>query len=359
MKKIITILIFSVMCIFFSSPLSTSASSGTFDTNNLDMGIYWYGKGDICQKAVEGQPNAYFDKNKPTMILMHGWLKNSTKNRNRLTFNVKNNNPSFGVDLNLADYWIDKGWNIGIFYWSQMSDENELKDAEAKIWSDNTNKALRWKKSDGNYVDYTGKEKSVGEIFFNEYSKVMKNYNGSEVRIVGHSLGTQLAINSSKLVNDSVNSGKLSSKLKIARVALLEPFWSKGEKSYLDGKWTGEISREYIKNLTNNNTVVEMYKSSNINDLWVGDSNDEMKKLTIFTDIYADFLGFTDQNGKHAYAKEWYIYSMASEDVDNRVSASTPTWKLKQIINSGYYHTQSNGKNTFTPIDDTFNKVKW
>lgn len=359
MKKIITILIFSVMCIFISAPISASAASGTFDTNNLDMGIYWYGKGDVCKKAVEGQANPYFDNNKPTMILMHGWLINSTKNNNRLTFNVKNNNAGFGVDLDLADYWIDKGWNIGIFYWSQMSDESELKDAEAKIWSNNTSKSLRWKKSDGNYMTYNGSEKSVGEIFLNEYSKIMKNYNGNEVRIIGHSLGTQLAINGSKLVNDSVNSGKLSSKLKVDRVALLEPFWSKGEKSYLGGKWTGEISREYVKSLTKDNTVVEMYKSSNINDLWVGDSNNEMKKLTIFTDIYADFLGFTDQNSKHGYAKEWYIYSMAFGDVDNRISASTPTSKLKKMINSGYYYTQANGKNTFTPADDTFNKIRW
>lgn len=39
--------------------------------------------------------------------------------------------------MNGVDVWIDKGWNIGIFYWDMFLDEFSVIDVEVKIWSNN------------------------------------------------------------------------------------------------------------------------------------------------------------------------------------------------------------------------------
>ena len=41
--------------------------------------------------------------------------------------------------------WKADGWNVAIFYWNQMADEDEVKDAEAKIWSTNGPKGMRYR----------------------------------------------------------------------------------------------------------------------------------------------------------------------------------------------------------------------
>ena len=36
-----------------------------------------------------------------------------------------------------SDYWIEDGWNVGIFYWNQFADDELLAGAEAKIYTPN------------------------------------------------------------------------------------------------------------------------------------------------------------------------------------------------------------------------------
>ena len=371
MRKSKILITLSALILFFSVGKNVKADTNLYDGDGyeLDASIYWYGKGDVCKKAVEGSINPYYNPNKPTLILFDGWQRNSTTESIRITFNPNNHDKSYNVNDNLADYWIDKGWNVGMFYWNQFSDELLPDFSEGKIWTNSTSKGLRWRKADGKYVDYEGPEKSVTEIFLNVYSKVMKGYNGSEVRLAGHSVANELAITSANAIEEAVEAGKISDKLKPARVALLDPYWTNGAKNFLNGKWTGQMCREYVQKLKTKGIVFEQYKSSSINDMYVGDSNEEMKKLTIFTDIYPDFLNFTNQGSKHGYAKEWYLYSQAFEDTkeyyDNKVtngnvpSAALSTDKLRKFNDCGYYWTQRDGRKTFTIQDDSFNKVKW
>lgn len=367
MRKIVISLFALLLCVLGGGTLNAKAA--VFDGKSLDTGIYWFGENNQSEKYVEGQNNSYFDPSKPTVIYIHGWQNRSTKKLHRETFNATSNDSGINLNVNSADYWVKAGWNIGIFYWNQFADEGEVKDAEAKIWTSETSKKLRWRKVDGSYESYAGSEKSVAEIFKNVYGKAMKNFTGSEIRLVGHSLGNQMVTNSSKLIEDSISSGQFSSKLRPNRVALLDPFWSKGEKSYLGGDWTGEVCREYVTKLKEKGIVFEEYKSSNINDLLIGDSNLDMRKLAVFTDFYPDYVPFTDQGGKHVASREWYFYSFGfnppAETINNKstgnvaASSSTKTSRLKEMIDSGYMWYQNSGKNTVTVSDDTFEKSSY
>lgn len=350
----------------FTLGTAEAASASGYDGTTLDTGIYWYGKGNVSQKAVAGVANPYFSANKPTVIYVHGWQKDSTPSLRRETFNYKQNDATYGVDVNMADAWINAGWNIGIFYWSQLADEGEVTDAEAKIWSANGPKGMRWRKVDGTYV--AGPAKSAGELFLDAYSSAMSNYYGTNIRIAGHSLGNQMATRLTKLVSDKVTAGQLPSTLLPKRVALLDPFWSKYGKDYLGGKWTGEVSRAYVTELKQKGIAFEHYKSSGITDVGVGDANLEMEKLTAFSNMAPWYISSTDLGAKHVAAYNEYFYSFytpAPEEVTiswgtrnltGKVAASAATSdaRIKEMMDPTKYWVQVEGRYTQDPSDDMY-----
>lgn len=362
------ILFFMAALFFLFLPILCANAQTTYDGNSLDVGIYWYGKGNLSEKFIEGQSNTYFNPSKPTMIYIHGWQKDQTKTLHRETLNpIKNNSSKENADVNCADYWIDKGWNIGIFYWNQLADESTVNDAEAKIWSINGSKKMRWRKRDSSYVEDNTPQVSVSELFIQQYVQAMKNFSGSEIRIAGHSLGNQIAINATYLISNLADKGQIKQKLVPNRVALLDPFYTKYSKSYLNNKWVGQVCREYVKSLKNKGIVFEEYKSSNINDFWIGDSNEGMKQLTAFVDVYPDYLYVSNQRARHGASRDLYFYSMAFnapvEIENNKLTgksagyASTSTERIREMMNSSKKWIQKGGKKTNTPKDDTFEVV--
>ncbi|HZI02783.1 MAG TPA: oxygenase MpaB family protein, partial [Archangium sp.] len=160
-----------------------------FDCRTLDFGIYWYGLNNASQKAVPGVYNPYFNAAKPTVIYVHGWQKDGVINGKRETFNYAENDPTYGVNVNMADAWINAGWNIGIFYWNQFADETEVKNAETKIWTGTRPQAMRWRQCDGTYTTTGSPTVSAAQLFYNAITANMANFSGPHLRIVGHSLG--------------------------------------------------------------------------------------------------------------------------------------------------------------------------
>lgn len=128
-----------------------------------------------------------------------------------------------------------------------FSDEFNVMYAEAKIWSNNGTEKMRWRDHNGDYHD--SNYKNAGELFYDTYVQAMKNYAGNNIRIAGHSLGNQMETYLTKRVYDAADAGQISKNLKPNRLALLDPYWSNGGKSYLNNKWTGEACREYVKDL--------------------------------------------------------------------------------------------------------------
>ncbi len=221
------------------------AATGVFPNStfsSLDYGLYWFGYGDSWQKAVPGNSNAYYVSNKPTVIYIHGWQNGATQNKNRETFNRKD---AGGPDLDLAYAWKQAGYNVGVLYWNQFADEGEVKDAEAKIWTASGPRAMRWRNSSGVYT--TGPTKSAADLMFDSYKANLAGYSGSNIRILGHSLGNQMAIVLTKKISDAVTAGTVNSKLLPKRVALLDPFYSNSAKSFLGNKWIGEVCRTYVQ----------------------------------------------------------------------------------------------------------------
>lgn len=366
---------FSLALLFILGSLSSVTfvnASTTYDGKTLDTGIYWFGKGNVSEKFVSGQSNPYYDPSKPTFIYVHGWQPETTISLFRENFNGKNNDSTYGLDINFGDAWIDAGWNIGIFYWNQLADEDFVSSAEGKIWSATTSVEMRWKDVYGLYRTDNMPTVSAGDLFYQSFTEALSGYQGSNIRIAGHSLGNQMAVRLAKMVSDEVEAGNLSSNLLPKRVALLDPYWTSGSKDYLNGSSTGETVNSYVKELKAKGVVFEQYKSSTLSETLGADSNPELETLTSFSIIRPDYILSTDQTARHNMIKNWYFHSYAFDppteltmDKNGEISttgnvaasAKTTDTRIGEMQGNTYEWDQHDGKNTATAGDDTFLRI--
>lgn len=341
-----------------------------YDGNGPDYGIYWFGDAKTGQKAVSGGVNPYFNPNMPTIIYIHGWQPNSTVSHYRETFAYEVD----GTVYDLAETWLNRGWNVGIFYWNQFADELDVRNAEAKIWSAEGRYGMRWRKQDGSYSTAgVPPGKSVGDLLAEAYCQAMAGYRGNNVRIAGHSLGNQLAVALARMIYERAAAGEIPANLVPKRVALLDPFWSNGAKDYLNGRWTGEVVREYVGFLAERGVVFEQYKSSAILDLGIGDKNRDLEKKTAYTRIYPWYIPAVDVAGRHNAAKFIYFQSFQNPPpVELQLfhpgqllptgkaaaSAATPDERIREMMETGGHWEQVKGLYTVATDDDRFLFVK-
>ncbi len=134
----------SQACISSNLRSSKTKSSPLFHPakfQSLDMGLYWFGSQQKCQKAKKAQDNPYYKPNRPTVLYVHGWQQGLTRNRMREDFLLAH---AGGPKVDITRAWRAKGWNLGALYWNQLADEDDVQHAEAKIWSRRGPKGMRW-----------------------------------------------------------------------------------------------------------------------------------------------------------------------------------------------------------------------
>ncbi|MFT4763827.1 MAG: hypothetical protein ACI9OH_000918 [Oleispira sp.] len=347
----------------------------------LDYGLHWVkmNNGQEQQaKAVNhngtviSRDSSYYSNAKPTVIYFHGWQNGSSEEGySRENFEFSD------ISQNTIAAWKVQGWNVAVFHWNQFADEGEVKDAEAKLWSINGSKGMRYRLDDGSYSTQQSPAISVGEIAFQQISAALANNNSNNIRFAGHSLGNQLAVFVAKQINDGINNGSLNNNIMPNRVELLDPFWSKSGKSYLgdsngDGQndWNGEVVKWAIEDLiADQDVAVTWYKTSGIADLLVGDLNTDLESTVAFIHNRFWYLSATDIAGKHVHAPKWYFMSKASdapEEVSvnwwgkrsktgyDAASASTSNNRIKFMMGNSYHWDQVEGRYTADPADDQF-----
>jgi hypothetical protein len=341
----------------------------------LDYGLHWVNvdnNGNESQeKGVDHDGNIilnnanYYDSSKPTVIYFHGWQSGMAEDG----YNVEDFYFD-DVDANTAQAWKDQGWNVGIYHWGQFADEDELKDAEAKIWSTEGDQGMRYRLDDGSYSTEQAPNKSLGLLAFEHITTALDDNTSGNIRFVGHSLGNQLAVVVAKKINKAVNYEVISSHLMPGRVDLLDPFWSQGDKSYLSGDWTGERVRNYIENLISEKDIaVTWYKTSAIFDLWIGDQNTDLEKQVALINNRFWYLSAIDIADKHVHARKWYFMSMAydaPEEVTinwwgrrsktgyDAASATSSNNHIRTMMNDDEQWDQVEGRYTADPSDDQF-----
>ncbi len=379
MNRLTHVRSFSFLVMALLLLISTSASAAPladpYNPNELSYGLYWFGKGsNNYQKFVPDEANSYFDPTKPTLIFAHGWQPL-----------ISDKLPTFDFDgEDTAAGWIDEGWNVGIFVWNQFSDETTgvtgawfgdgpppqgVLDAEAKIWSANGPKGMRWR--DWNdYIDGYGagpSDKSAADLFYEEYVAALDSYTGT-IRIAGHSLGNQMAVRLTHLVDAGIEAGEVAEDLRPARVALLDPYWSPDARDDIPdgdaaGQKTGDVVREYIADLIPAGTLFEWYWSSEWTTAPQGDANDALKPLVFYAEMDPAFE--TDDLDKHLAAQHLYFWShefpqsppCTGVGDDCRLLGQMSDAQLASLMRSDFRWEQNGGPGTKTPDDDTYQSV--
>ena len=372
-RSIVTMLLVSIL--FLS--LSANAAEDT-----LDYGLYWFDGNNHSVKAVEADgtvnnvPLKFYDPSKPTIIHFHGWQPDSATRGDG--YDREDFRFVWGdEDVITSTSWKNKGWNIAYFYWDQFADESEVKDAEAKMWSANGPRGMRYRLSDGSYSTKFSPDVSVGQIAFDQVTAALSDNTSYYVRLAGHSLGNQLATIVARKISDAIYAGNVGTNVMVDRLELLDPFWSQDGKSYLgdangDGAndWVGERTRWSISELIlRHDTPVTWYKSSGILDVWVGDKNVELEGTATFIHNRFWYLASGDYINKHNHVVPWYFRSMASaapEEVTinwagvrsqtglDAASAATDDDRIRNMMGDSYHWDQVEGRYTADPEDDQF-----
>jgi Lipase (class 3) len=344
---------------------ATQISAQTIDAMNptnfeqLDVNLYWYGPGNVNERAIAGQSNPWFSAAKPTIIYIHGWQPNTVQQQKRESFN----RSQFNANSDVARGWIDRGWNVGIFYWNQLADEGEVKDAEAKIYTVDKSKftnATRWRDVSGTYR--SGPNLTVTQQFVNAYKSAMQNYTGNEVRIAGHSLGAQLAVTTASALWKEGKAGTLAANKVPKRVALLDHAYLNGPHGWINDQWTGEVGRALV-NENRSDIAYENYRTSgSTSNGFIGDRNNGLNDMTAFVEIKPWMYGAFDFTAKHNFAPGYYFeqinYAAPKVKCNARPvpSASQSLGTLKTLSDSGAKFEQIDGKYTRTPGDDTWDQ---
>ncbi len=359
--------------------LSLQASENDY----LDYGIYWFNSENESKKGFDVAndekievSSSYYDASKPTVIYFHGWqLDSSIDEYNREDFQFTNS--EYDTNINTVEIWKRKGWNVGIFYWNQFADESELKDAEAKIWSINGPKNMRYRLSDGTYSDEQSPTSSLAQEAYNQISKILAANTSNDIRFVGHSLGNQLASHTAFLFSEATSNNEIPLKIMPNRLELLDPFWSKDAKSYLtdyngDGSndWTGERVRWYIDEMIEKNDLAATwYSSSLILDAGIGDQNESLKDIVAYQSQRYWYLDAINIGEKHVNTRHSYFWSLEfdapsevkvnwllqrKETGNTSASASTTIERIKEMMGDENYWDQVEGRYTPSPEDDKF-----
>lgn len=372
------------LLLLLSTSVDAISLAASYDPNELSYGLYWFGKDSANQKFVAGEANPYFDPAKPTLIFAHGWQPF-----------ISDKLPTFDFDgTDTAAGWIDAGWNVGIFVWNQFSDETTgvtlgawfgegpppqgVLDAEAKIWTPNGPRGMRWRDwdklltmpPDYGYSDPPSGTPGAGELFYETYTAALPETYTQTIRIAGHSLGNQMAVRLTHLVDEGITAGDVSENLRPTRVALLDPYWSPDARADIPdgdaaGRKTGDVVREYIAALIPAGTLFEWYWSSEWTTAPQGDANDALKPQVFYAEMDPAFE--TDDLDKHLAAQHLYFWSHAFDGpaactgdacLDmTRVLSKMSDQQLAAVMDADCYWIQDGGQSTKTPQDDTYHSV--
>lgn len=249
----------------------------------LDIGYYWAtlvngGRNVSWSKSCPdlNVTSANFNPDKPTLLMTHG-----------LQPGFVALGMQFGLDGELDSIlkvWLLRGYNVGVFLWTQFADEKitNFVHTEDQIYTTGgfvkmryrvqKNVTKRGSRFRGNYNETYIKileapqDKTVTDYYIEQWRFHFKNgvvY--QEKHTLGHSLGTQVTLNAAYHIHmDPTIDNKPD------RITLLDAVMSPSKKIHFEGSPCGKIISQnmgcMIKYLNyERNASVEYYKSSFIN----------------------------------------------------------------------------------------------
>jgi hypothetical protein len=351
-----------------------------------DFGLYFLGSQSVTstdaigsEKFVTGTTNRFFNSSRPTIIYVHGWQPNGVRDFNRENLLLNQG----GQNVHTQNAWISAGWNVAIFNWIQLADDdyaaallNKPDTVEAKIYTPSfAGIGMRWRRTDNSLVTShpSTPRKSVAGLLADEINKIRAANPNVELRIVGNSLGGNLtmAAISAGVTTMPVTSGPANVAITKApeRVVLMDPYWCRSDlagNSIVNNVTFAENSGAAYAALPN--SAMEYYRTS------VLGLNGYNRGLARFC-AYLNFIpGFTSDIGqKHTVPVRQYFHSFSMTNSatplerletglfsnERAMSAQTSNARIRNMMlqTNHWEHEAASGSNTATFQDDVYRRV--
>ena len=299
-----------------------------------DNGMFWYGCGNVCSK---GPGSEFFDKEKPSVIYIHGWEPGTTKRGFRETINWRWKDALF-AHVDTLDVWISKGYNCGIYYWNGQSDELDNELVERKIYDAGGAGGMRYMYRGGARGEALFYDDPLPEHNVPISEQVLKSYlqhgfdDSAGVTVVGHSLGCQVSLEFLRKLhglNESRSAGGHNPHPFPARLSLLDPFFSRGAKSYLPlaNCTTAAWASNSLKLLgTETDLSIDSYVTSIIGHGLMGSSASvALKHYSAYNEIGYEGISWVNVKNRHICAVHMYFVSLVDEPGSLRSSRALLT----------------------------------
>ncbi len=277
------------------------------DYTQLQLWVDWYLPLGDYTGLIDLSGSPAFSPNKPTFIHFNGWgIGNGREGRDFVSNYVKDGAP----DLHVTDLWLERGWNFAVVDWTQFSDELDLRNAEAKIWTTEGPKKMRWKDANGKW--HEGPGTAVAKLIADMLEPQLRALKNSEVLFNGHSFGSQLALAVAEelILRNQINPGITLPQ----QTVITDAVFTSGAKSYFAGKKPIELGIAAVAKLWEQGIPTTSYKCTGINFSQIAvDSNDALNQVVLpIKSDFKDIWNF-DLNSRHRACKWKYLISVRDD----------------------------------------------
>ena len=301
-------------------------------------GIYWYASGhDIPRRDNP------IDKTKPTFIFTHGWKENEGYRQRDLLSLWQNTNSEFRrygdfeFEPNFYQTLIDLGYNVGQFYWSQLSDDNVF--CDAKIWTSKSSLGMRYFVNDGAGNRVRGDEaldpdKSVAMIFGDAIKQALGADYDKDLHLAGHSMGGQLVLATGEYLAKQFDKGEVGAHLVPTIVTLLDPYMTfnaideNTPIDHLDGKTFDEqkpivaLCADAMETLARHGVAIDSYATVFyrmypllMEEEEAAEMTDRLARYCAWTYLLSFASSIDNPASKHCMAIDYYFSTLYEENI--------------------------------------------
>lgn len=328
------------------------------------FGLFFFDENGVPSPVKNGVENVCYDKNKPTIIFIHGM---------QMGYGYKRYDP-----IANADGIVKAGYNFGVFLWSQLADCNLPGIGKQKIWG-RTSGSFFYADENGNRVEEAEDvlKYATSEVFVAYYLDFMEKAgcDGSSVTITGHSLGANTLFAVTSYMTTLYKEGLITKEFLPDRFTYLDAYMDALEDKDTYVPWLqhtiGEegvigLAKEAVTAARELGISTEYIKScefiSFLSDLPIYGGEEGTSKSLFDKMLYLDFnTEFTTFEGEHVASMNYALRSVGKITVKD---ASDPNgealaFNLNTPISYSYarngaiYRMETN-KTEFDFEDDVF-----
>ncbi|MDE6758363.1 MAG: hypothetical protein K2J89_03675 [Clostridia bacterium] len=321
MKKICVCLIAVVLLLGAFALTACSTSVKIEYDPDTTYGVYWYNDGEYVRSS-DNLSAELFDPSKPTFVFSHGWEPDKENSSNGLVEDLVTHPDTVkktGAEVrNYAEELKEQGYNVALLGW--FSYAKNLGDLFRFIW-----------------IDFDGGN-ALSVRFAQELSAVLGEDYSQDVKMVGHSYGSQLALATTYQLTQFKENGLISNQHIIpTRLTLADPYigatslvkdWSsvsKSKISYTNEKIDGRAPKvlfadqiDYV--VSANDIAVDIYCGMSIasTSYYKYDGSDESFEKLSKNCVFVKSAGLESKYGDlniHNIVRDWVFLSIVDKEL--------------------------------------------